>query len=362
MFIKIWYIILVLLLLEYAIAVTGVDRGAKFDIFKRNLASWSSHSTCTSCNSDSSWEFSKGVCSNSPASTISSSNFNQIVDYKYCENAHRSGYIDLTGAGNKELKMSSLVTRDVSAHPLWEWNIKTDSKFKHKLIVKRDPQNYEDLHIKIMKNDKSEIYTSKNFSNCTASSYELDIGGATFVVIKAYQLDDKSRYTITLKKNTNALVIPLFILILIPILLGLIVIITILAITYFWIKAKIRKKRRREQQYEQERRNREKRDSRIIEAMENMKHGLIVNMPHKYQQTNCIICLENFKSTEPFDHTSEVHVTNECSHIFHTNWLAEWFATINPKKDLTWPLWNTVITNTSSPLDEGAINVSTQFG
>ena len=129
--------------------------------------------------------------------------------------------------------MSPLIIQGAPSRSLCEWKIKTDAKFRHNLLVSRDPGNYEDLYVEIKKADKIEIYTSKHFSDCSSTLFELDFKGATFVVIRANIMDDKSRYALTLSKTTNLIDIPLYIMILVPILLGLIVITTVFAITYF---------------------------------------------------------------------------------------------------------------------------------
>lgn len=66
--------------------------------------------------------------------------------------------------------------------------------------------------------------------------------------------------------------------------------------------------------------NREQnKDERIINTMENMRHGLICAINTKYQEPNCVICLEEFDYSPSDGSNLDVHITNECNHTFHTN-------------------------------------------
>ena len=48
------------------------------------------------------------------------------------------------------------------------------------------------------------------------------------------------------------------------------------------------------------------------------------------------ICKNKFKST------SKAHITNECLHIFHSDWLENWYFMTKPGADLVCPICRTV--------------------
>ena len=66
-----------------------------------------------------------------------------------------------------------------------------------------------------------------------------------------------------------------------------------------------------------------------------MNKGRISHLEAQYKEDKCIICLEKF------DKKSNVHVTNEWSHVFHSKWLFKWYENIQSNKVLKCPHWNT---------------------
>lgn len=79
----------------------------------------------------------------------------------------------------------------------------------------------------------------------------------------------------------------------------------------------------------------------IVKCLENMRSGKFSSLPVKYNEDLWVICLD------PFADDACVHATNECSHVFHSEWLNRWFRNIYCHKDLIWPHWTTKITDQS---------------
>lgn len=94
----------------------------------------------------------------------------------------------------------------------------------------------------------------------------------------------------------------------------------------------------------------ENRYIRVIQVMNVQINSEYKTINPKYAQDSWIVCLDDFASD------SQVTVTNECSHVFHTTCLKEWYDNTDPAKDLTCPHWSTVNTKDSSPQDENKPN------
>ena len=67
------------------------------------------------------------------------------------------------------------------------------------------------------------------------------------------------------------------------------------------------------------------------------------NIKSAYHEETCVVCLDDFTEN------SEVNITNEWMHMFHTSCLNTWYLNIPITKDLSWPHWKTV--NTEKPKD-----------
>ena len=62
----------------------------------------------------------------------------------------------------------------------------------------------------------------------------------------------------------------------------------------------------------------------------------------KYDQISCVVWLDQFSADD------KVYITNECLHVFHVDWLDQWFNNITNQNDLKCPHWSTTITDESS--------------
>ena len=82
----------------------------------------------------------------------------------------------------------------------------------------------------------------------------------------------------------------------------------------------------------------------IDHALANMRSGPYKSLKYKFEQVSWSVWLELFTQE------SKVHITNEWSHVFHSEWLDDWFWNIRWDMNLKWPNWNSIITPESTPV------------
>ena len=85
----------------------------------------------------------------------------------------------------------------------------------------------------------------------------------------------------------------------------------------------------------------------IDDTLRNMKSHQFQFYKAKFSQDNWVICLDDFTSE------SEICITNEWSHIFHTEWLKSWYLNMRIDSRLTWPHCKCENTPHSKPLQSG---------
>ena len=207
---------------------------------------------------------------------------------------------------------------------------------KVSLTIKRDPRSYEELYMSVYTRTGFVNYTTKDFSDCTDMT-KLEFS-ALNLRLKVRMVNDNSNYTINVHQE-NSEVDELWIMILCVIAIVIMIAIMVFSIIIACYCAK--KQQQRPPQIVQTQENFEFRNEHISRCLDNMRKGEYKKIRTRFDQNNCIICFDDF---EP---TSEVCMTNECNHVFHLNCLKSWFENIRITRDLTCPICNTVITDTS---------------
>ena len=188
----------------------------------------------------------------------------------------------------------------------------------------------------------SESYNTKEFSNCGSNTIEIELEDVLNFVIRGRKVNENSNYTINVYqrqvKPDGLLLIILFSIVLVMILITVLVLIIIC-----WCGKK-------NQQPDiltpninapNVQNDSELRNELILKCLNNMRKDEFKNTRAKFNQNNCIICIKDY---EP---DSEVCITNEWNHVFHATCIKGWFENIRFNKDLTWPICNTVITDSS---------------
>ena len=87
----------------------------------------------------------------------------------------------------------------------------------------------------------------------------------------------------------------------------------------------------------------------IEQTVSNMTTCTFEKWNPKYKQDSCVICYENFEAD------SQIWVTNEWDHIFHSEWLRNWYDRIKASKKLTWPHCWTENTPNSHPQESSEL-------
>ena len=151
----------------------------------------------------------------------------------------------------------------------------------------------------------------------------------SLIVIKAKRLNSNSNYSITvsLQSSSNISTFPLiaFLLLLIFALVGILGWAGwfIIILVHWLHKNRVVHNGIHEQN---------KRNEDIKNALSSMKSGKLGEFRIRFEETKCVICLEIF------DSSSDIHIINECSHYFHSDWLHSWFKNIRLNLKLKWPL------------------------
>ena len=134
---------------------------------------------------------------------------------------------------------------------------------------------------------------------------------------KVKVLSEESDYSFDVRQKDLILHIPVFIMVLIPLLIACVMSFGIAIVVFFCV----REKRQQAQQRLEEARNRiyaqnpipteQDRLDAILKVLDSMKHGVISQFNNKYGEDHCIICLEGFNAEEPYDENSYVHITHD---------------------------------------------------
>ena len=179
-------------------------------------------------------------------------------------------------------------------------------------------------------------YSTKNFSDCSDIT-RLEFSALNFR-IKVRMVNDNSNYTINVHQEYSE-VDELWIMILCSI--AIVILTAIMVASIIIACCVVRKQQRSPPQIVYTQEDFEFRNEHISRCLENMSKTEYKKIRTRFDQSNCIICFDDF---EP---TSEVCMTNECNHVFHFDCLKSWFDNVRISRDLTCPICNTVITDTS---------------
>ena len=164
-------------------------------------------------------------------------------------------------------------------------------------------------------------FRSKLLSDCTDIQQNYVVRDTSFITFRVQILNEVSDYQITVTQTENWINLQFW---------GLLLFVTVCVLwcTIFcciWFKkSMVRCRYRRGRNVRQvDPRNgaqvQSMKTALIYRVLNNMHTGLYRNLPSKYDQPMCIVCLENFEEK------SEVYLTNEWQHIFHLGCLKQWY-------------------------------------
>ena len=314
--------------------------------FKRSLSTWSSNNECGTCNSQPTCAFLNGVCIEDPGSAVRYEKYDQSIDYEYCKNAVPSGSILLDSKDGQLVKFGHLSTASVENHSLWEWKLSFEGSQSVSIEIERSSNSYEDIYLYTYSEGKSKHYKNKDLSSCKDGRIKMDLESTSYMILRVKLLSKSSNYSIVVHQSPVESFFKTWMLFLIPVAFIMISCTIISSIIACWVKDKIRNKRELVRLRDHFLAWAKIKPMKISEIMKNMKNGQFEEYNSRYQETSWVVCLEDFQSEDL------VHITNECSHTFHSSWIKEWFDNINPTKDMTCPHWNTVLSEKSSPSED----------
>ena len=183
--------------------------------------------------------------------------------------------------------------------------------------------------------------STKQIASWSSSSVTFLLSNVTSLIVKAKRLSANSDYSININKsfergehNDYALAI-IIICSLLSVIIAMVVIFIIM-VCYF---------RRIERRYLDQRKYVPPNPEHVEETLSRMNSWLFKHWEPKYKQDSWVIWLEQY---EP---DSQISITNEWSHIFHSEWLKTWYLNIRGDRKLTCPHWSTENSPKSQPLE-----------
>ena len=317
------------------------------EIRQRELNTWSSITSCSLCEQDSSWTWLNSTCAENTINSISRETYTQSSDYAYCMNAVSSGRITLSDLPDRTLEVGFY--SNASTGQLWEWEARIDDKFTTRVILSRNVNSNEDLNLYLFTSPfTGTLYTNRGLTDWSTTTYTIEMDNVEFLRLRAklYSATIFNTFNARIqeveKENDSTLIGVLLIIGLVLIFSWTVCACFCIITTHYRMKYQQHTERQRERLRIQRLIN--SRFERVTKTMKNMKSGKYIDLKTKYGQNSCVVCLEDF---EP---DSSIHVTNECQHAFHTSCLKEWYQSIDPTKDLACPHCNTVNTNENNPI------------
>ena len=214
------------------------------------------------------------------------------------------------------------------------------------LTITRDSRSFEEIFMTTYTGAGFMFFNTKNFSNWDNNTMRIELPVALNLIIKVRMINDGSNYSINVRQEySKSIFFWIFIAVCFTVSVLLTIAIALIIIVCF--------KTKRQQIIYLSPDTQEDVDYRkeyIHKCLDNMKRDEYRSIRVKFDQNNCIICLEDF---EP---QSEVYITNEWNHVFHHACLKSWFENVQIRRDLTCPHWNTTITDTSETPSNGSVH------
>ena len=218
---------------------------------------------------------------------------------------------------------------------IWEWDITVNGNGSSiELVFTREAEVNEDIVMKVFtKNSTSYYLTSKDLMSCSNTSVTKFLSDVTRLTIRSEQTSPNSSYQITFSFEQIPTITDL------SFLIG-IIIVGLLAIAFCncwsaavackfikdWIRATKEKSR-----------NNYKYDGIkvLMDWMVNGKYRKIEEVVKEKQEMWSIWL-------EPYKEEDDVHLTNEWTHLFHSDWLNQWYRNSCKNKDFQCPFWRTI--------------------
>ncbi|CAI2364056.1 unnamed protein product [Moneuplotes crassus] len=284
---------------------------------KRNLASCTAYSDCSSCNAVDTCKWSATSCQDNP------SGVKALEDYKLCQNDALQRQYCFPYSGQTPYELSTKV-RTLKHYP--DTSNKIPAGVICEWLISVTPSGTVSYEIDWTEKEAQEIFIEFTYSNDVINNIntthidhnrkEFKSESTKFIKIYAIQKRESSRstYNVILYKYYEPQAQILLIIICLMVVVFLIVgVLMATKIIHSCIKLR---EARLELQNQQ--RIHDKRMNRILEENPPVPY----EQAHvKFHQTSCVICLEEFED----DLGRKVRILPQCNHVFHSECINEWF-------------------------------------
>lgn len=315
----------------------------------RTLVDCSSYTDWGSCDNQSSWAYMNGEWVVNPGMSIKNAPYVQSTQWRYWGSSVSQGTINLDSISSKSVNLfhKDEATPGTSTS-LCEWRFDFDDYKDVEFHINRDVEIYEDVYLYAMTKRGIYEFTSKELSNCKNTDFYIMLNDLMYLSVRVDKLNQASTYSINVYEIIND-PLPVSVII-IAVVLG----IAVSAFLMIWLALIVAgvchwlKKRRLRQVQQKQKELILLSEKHITDTLNAMKHGKFNEIDNPYQIDTWAIWLENF---EP---CSSVHITNEWSHMYHSQCLKEWYDNIKPNQDLTCPSCKAVnrVPNDSKFMDD----------
>ncbi|CAI2363714.1 unnamed protein product [Moneuplotes crassus] len=329
------------------------------DILARNLEIYipppdqecSSHKTCNLCYEDSSCTYIAGACSSDLMNELWDEDYDQEVAAGYCQSAIEQGSIVLEDITGQTIEMKTLDGATSTNNSICEWVLEMNSDKTVNLEIERSSEIYEEILLEYEKLSGEKIeMTNKDLYQCGDGAYVSELTEIKSFKIRVQILNDSSAYTILLSQTgidysypavftrNKALVGYISVMLMI---LFMLLVVSLIVFSFFKDNSCFKNS---QQKYHDMLRNTDKRNKvQIDRVMDSMVSGEFRAIRIKFVDKHCAICFEEFRGMH------QVHLVNECLHLFHTECLYNWYLTIARTRKLACPQCDTQTLLTQSP-------------
>ena len=308
----------------------------------RELISWSSSYICTGWISSNSWSNFNSMWTEFTATSIADNT--SSTDYQYWNNAVSNGYIYINNFNGQTMSLYQQSSVGLTLPFTWVWRIVANDNVKVTVSVLNskvfgDTNNF-DFSIMSTQGGINYSYSSSSWNNWGNTTLELSLSSVSYLYIKTKKSNTSFSYQITVSQTSSNSSesyewIVFFVLI---ILFVFFVLIFGLVLGYILRRLNIIKVIPNNNDNIQLNKLRY-----IDQTLSKMRYESYRSLKYKYDQITWSIWLE------PYSQECKVIVTNEWSHVFHREWLYDWFWNIRLDLNLKWPNWNSIVTPESTP-------------
>ncbi|CAI2364822.1 unnamed protein product [Moneuplotes crassus] len=303
----------------------------------RQLSACNTFTNCTSCMKEDLCLWSSGVCSPYASSEKTMSQYatckTEALSGNYCH-----GYFGET----KNFPSSKITLRhkesggSIEPGIYCDWKFDTHRKYVYKVTIQKSNNNSQEFLI-ILRGSKGESLTFKDedFNN-TSSSFTF-YNAVTIEVETMQKIGGVvSVYDITLEEYDNKTSTALLglLTILLSVCICLIICTCFITMLKACFKVKEHNRRVRNLQHMNNIRQQEH-ESRAKKLLEENPPLMYKNINVKFEQTQCVICIEDFKVED----NEKVRIMPECNHVFHSECIEQWFNN-RSNDELLCPLCN----------------------